>query len=203
MARDQAPKAGELFRVREGFAVPGADGFMRTFPVGALVDGGDPLAKSHKALMEPASSAVEKASAAPGERRVLGLRLPSGRSVAEVTEHRTGHAHENAAGTARVPTNVDEHEKESDMHALPPEHPDSPASTFAPDQPGRGVVADDVPTEEAAGAEKAADATVADAKAEGGNTKAARATAREAKAAAKADAERAEARQPSDGGKDN
>lgn len=29
-------------------------------------------------------------------------------------------------------------------HNLPPEHPDSPASTFAPFQPGAGVVAQDV-----------------------------------------------------------
>lgn len=30
-------------------------------------------------------------------------------------------------------------------HAVPPEHEDSPASTFATVQPGAGVVADDVP----------------------------------------------------------
>jgi len=30
------------------------------------------------------------------------------------------------------------------VHTLPPEHPDSPASTFATVQPGAGVVADDV-----------------------------------------------------------
>lgn len=145
MAGDK-PQAGQLFRVKEGFAIPGGpDGFMRAYPTGALVDGGDPVATSHGHMMEPASTAVEAATAAPGERRLLGrVRLPSGGSVADVTQHRTGHAHQVGAAGVRTPTNVDQHEGAPDMvHALPPDHPDSPASVHAPLQPGLGVVADD------------------------------------------------------------
>lgn len=45
-------------------------------------------------------------------------------------------------------------------HALPPEHPDSPASPFATEQPAAGVVADDVPKEQnPAGKPKASEVT--------------------------------------------
>lgn len=46
-------------------------------------------------------------------------------------------------------------------HIHPPEHPESPASTFAPDQPARGVVADDVKEldQDHAGNESASEAT--------------------------------------------
>jgi hypothetical protein len=170
MAGNQKPQAGQLFRVREGFAVPGPDGFLRTYPTGALVDGGDPIAASHGHLMEPAANKVEQATAAPGERRVLGIRLPQRQTVEQVTAHHAGQAHEVGPAHVRVPTNLsttelrvedgapvaDETETETDetptaireggpdvVHALPPEHPDSPASVHAPLQPGLGVVADD------------------------------------------------------------
>lgn len=46
------------------------------------------------------------------------------------------------------------------VHHLPPEDVNSPASTFAPSQPGLGVVADDVPdSQNVVGAPKAADVT--------------------------------------------
>ncbi len=45
-------------------------------------------------------------------------------------------------------------------HTLPPEDENSPASTFAPFQPGAGVVADDVPDEQnQAGGKKASEAS--------------------------------------------
>lgn len=48
--------------------------------------------------------------------------------------------------------------------ALPPEHEDSPASTFAPRQPAAGVVADDkaTPEQNPGGGPTAAEATQAD-----------------------------------------
>ena len=142
---DSRPQAGEVYKVREGFAVPGDGGFMRTYTAGSLIDGGDPVATSHRALLEPASNSVEQATAAPGERRSLGgLRLPSGRLLGDVTAHRTGHAHETGARSVRTPTNIDPVEGGPDMvHALPANHPDSPASVHAPLQPGLGVVSDD------------------------------------------------------------
>ena len=45
-------------------------------------------------------------------------------------------------------------------HVFDPSDERSPASTFAPDQPGRGVVADDV--EDKQGKESASEATEAD-----------------------------------------
>lgn len=52
-------------------------------------------------------------------------------------------------------------------HYLPPEHEDSPASTFAQAQPAAGVVADDVPDEQnPAGKPKAKDATAKKVKAD-------------------------------------
>jgi len=121
-----------VYRVKEAFAVPAADGFPRTYAVGKLLSGGDPLATSHRALLEPVANAVEKvtvelATAEPGGRR-RRLRLPSGVDLTQATEPHTGSAHP----------------KETPMvHTLPPEDPNSPASAFATEQPGLGVVADD------------------------------------------------------------
>lgn len=138
-----------VFRVREAFAIPGPDGILRTYATGALISGTDRLARTHKALLEPAADAVEKATAAPGERR--GLRLPSAVRLRQATEHNTGQAHDTG---------------ETMPHTLPPEHENSPASPFAPDQPAGGVVADDVPDEQnKAGAPKAADVAETSAKA--------------------------------------
>lgn len=140
-----SPSASGPYRVKEAFAVPDGDGFLRVYRVGALVGESDPIATTHGDLLEPASSrVVEQATAGPGERR--SLRLPSRVTDKQATQHRTGHAHTTGTGV--------------DMpHLLPPEHPDSPASPFAPGQPALGVVADDVPDEQnKAGKPKAADA---------------------------------------------
>lgn len=136
--------SSEVYRVKSAFSVPDADGFLRTYAAGALISGSDALAKSHRDYLEPVGDAVEKASAAPGERR--SLRLPSGVRLRQATEHNTGHAHKTGdAGMA---------------HTLPPEDENSPASPFAPDQPAAGVVADDVPKEQnKAGGPKAAAAS--------------------------------------------
>lgn len=136
---------GEVFRVRESFAIPDADGFLRTFAAGSLIAGVDRIVGSHRAFLEPVGDSVEAATAAPGERR--SLRLPSAVRQRQATKHQTGHAHTG-----------------DDMpHLLPPEDPNSPASPFAPLQPAAGVVADDVPSEQnLAGGPKAADAPAAE-----------------------------------------
>lgn len=127
-----AETPAEVYRVKEAFAVPGPQGFLRTYATGALLAGSDPLATTHRAYLEPVAGAVEAATANPGERR--GLRLPSRVRLTQATEHNTGHAH--TTGAATMP------------HALPPEHEDSPASVFATEQPAAGVVADDVSDEQ-------------------------------------------------------
>lgn len=136
-----------VYRVKEAFAVPDGDGVLRTYTAGKLISGSDSLAKTHRALLEPVADAVEKATAAPGERRAL--RLPSGVRLQQATEHNTGQAHTTGEIMA---------------HNLPPEDPDSPASPFAPGQPALGVVADDVPeVQNPAGGTKAADAPASEA----------------------------------------
>lgn len=136
------PKRNEtpsLYRVKDGsgFAVPGADGYLQVYKPGDLVRGDDKLVDSHRDYLEPADlGVVERATAAPGERRQLNL---SGRTVADATRPHYGSAHRNAnARGVEMPH----------RNGLPPEHPDSPASPFAPQQPAAGVVADDVPDEQ-------------------------------------------------------
>lgn len=124
-----------VLRARSGFAV--FDGAQpRVIKRGALIAGDDPLAASHAHHFEPVENRIEQATATPGERRSI---RPS-------------------AG-ADGPDN----QEEPVPHTLPPEDPNSPASPFAPLQPGAGVVADDVPDEQnPAGGPKASDAPVAD-----------------------------------------
>lgn len=147
------------YKVRQGggFALRNPNGgFPISYPPGTLIEAGSPLVKTHAAYLEP----VEAMTAGPGERRsLLGIRLPSGRTLAEVTTHREGHAHRTTF------------EGEADMaphrNALPPEHEDSPASPFAPAQPAAGVVADDVPAvQNPAGGPKASTVTAEEARVE-------------------------------------
>jgi hypothetical protein len=138
MAR-RKEESEQLYRVREGFGVPDPQtGYLRAYRTGQLIDASDPLVRTHSALLEPASNKVEQATAAPGERR--SLRLPGGTTVEGATLHRGGHADQ-----SRIPTTP----QEGDMvHHLPPSDPRSPASEFAPAQPGAGVVAPDVTEEQ-------------------------------------------------------
>lgn len=71
-----------LLAVTEPFSVPRPDGFLVTFRKGDLVDSTHPVAKSHKHLLKPAeptvrdwptSAPVERATAAPGEKRSAKL----------------------------------------------------------------------------------------------------------------------------------
>jgi hypothetical protein len=141
MASKQQQRS-DIFKVRDPFAVAGEDGFPRPYPVGTLVAGDDPIATSHIDYLERVDlHPVEKATAAPGERRTL--RLPSGLSVGEATRGRRDAALNQGEAMA---------------HNVPPSDPNSLASPFAPFQPSAGVVADDVPDEQnAAGGVKAAD----------------------------------------------
>lgn len=68
--------ADSAFRVREGFAVPDANGMMRTLSVGDFISAKDPLVKSHRHMLESMDEVVEQTTAAPGERRPVDL--PSG-----------------------------------------------------------------------------------------------------------------------------
>lgn len=137
MAR--TPKAA-LYRVRESFAIPG-DGFMEPYPQGQLVGPDDPVVRSHGHLLEPAENAlVGAATGAP-----VTVTLPQAQPLEVTTAHREGHAHK---------TTTEPYTKEGEAtmpfrdSSIGPEDPRSPASTFAKDQPGAGVVAADVPDEQ-------------------------------------------------------
>ncbi len=125
--------AESAYRARTSFAVAGPG--RRVITEGSIVSASDPAYKAHKELFQPMSEYVEQTTQAPGE--VRPVQIPS--------EARRGQR--NRAEGDPMP------------HVLPPEHPDSPASQFAPGQPAAGVVADDVPPEQnPAGGPKAADA---------------------------------------------
>jgi len=67
----------EVFRAIEPFSLPERNGVSRTIRTGDLVSDDDPDFKGREHLFEPAikaaNRALETASAAPGERRSLGL----------------------------------------------------------------------------------------------------------------------------------
>lgn len=129
--------SGEVWRVKEGFALPD-EGFLRAYAPGQLLRGDDPVVKSHAQFLEPASNAVvESMTAEPGERRTL--RLPQGTTVEGATAHETGHAHTGTPRGRRADT-VSPHRDRN----VKPGDPESPASEFAPAQPAAGVVAPDV-----------------------------------------------------------
>lgn len=111
----------EAFRAMSAFAVPtNQPGYTRIVHEGEWIKADDPLVRSHRQLLQATGEYVEQMTAAPGEVRAT-------------------HIPEKARRLRRRTTQGD-----TDMaHALPPEHEDSAASTFAPFQPGAGVVADD------------------------------------------------------------
>lgn len=97
-----------IFRVREAFGVPGPGGFIHMYRQGDLVDGASKLAKTHRALLEPAENAtvdVVKASEAV-------LTLPERQTVEQVTAPGSSHAVENPdvrdAGRRNAATETEE-----------------------------------------------------------------------------------------------
>lgn len=137
--------AESAYRVRESFAVSDKSGMPRVLQVGSFIKGDDPLVKTHKALLQPISEHIEQTTASPGEQRPV--RLPSGVTAEEASMARDTRSGSRQTEGATMP------------HSLPPEHPDSPASPFAPGQPAAGIVADDTPPEQnPGGGTKAADA---------------------------------------------
>lgn len=134
------------FRARSSFAVPGADGMPRLIQEGTIVGHDDPVLKSRRELFQPMSEYIEQTTQAPGE--VRPIRIPSGVTVEEATKARDVR---DGPRSTREDTDM--------VHHLPPEHEDSPASPFAPGQPGAGIVADDVTdAQNPGGGTKAADA---------------------------------------------
>lgn len=118
----------------------------RLIQEGTIVGHDDPILKSRRELFQPMSDYIEQTTQAPGE--VRPIRIPSGVTAEEASKARDVR---NGPRTTREDTDM--------VHHLPPEHPDSPASPFAPGQPAAGVVADDVPPEQnPAGGPKASDA---------------------------------------------
>jgi hypothetical protein len=140
------PMTETAYRASSSFAVPGPDGMPRVIQEGTLVGHDDPVLKTRGELFQPMSEYIEQTTQAPGE--VRPIRIPSG-----VTAEEASKARDVRDGPRTTP-------KETVMpHHLPPEHPDSPASPFAPGQPTAGVVADDTPPEQmGADSVKAADA---------------------------------------------
>lgn len=121
----------EAFRARVSFAVPDGLGSMRLVQAGQFVAGDDPVVASNRGELQPVSEFIQQATATPGEARPV--RMPSGVTAEEATRARDVRDGPRNKGKAAVMP-----------HALPPEHEDSPASTFAPFQPAAGVQADDV-----------------------------------------------------------
>jgi hypothetical protein len=109
----------EAHRVKLSFAVPGPGGYMRIVHEGDWLKADDPLVRTHREYLQAGGEYVEQMTSAPGE--VRATKVPE-------KGRRFGRRNQG----------------EEDMpHSLPPEHEDSPASAFAPFQPGAGVVADD------------------------------------------------------------
>jgi hypothetical protein len=133
------------YRAREPFAVPDGYGGLRTIQAGAIIPADDPLVESRRALLQPLSEWIAETTAPPADSRPT--RMPVGVTYEEATKARDVRDGPSTKGGAMP-------------HMLPPEHEDSPASTFAPFQPAAGVQADDVVEKGQApkGALKASDA---------------------------------------------
>jgi hypothetical protein len=120
----------EAVRVIAPFSVPDGSGSMRSLRVGDVLDAGDPATKGNDLYLQPLSEYIAQSTVAPGDGRPV--RMPSGVTNDEATKARDVRDGPRTKGKAAVMP-----------HALPPEHEDSPASTFAPFQPAAGVQADD------------------------------------------------------------
>jgi hypothetical protein len=79
--------AETTYRIRESFMVPDGDtGMPRVLQAGDFLPASDPLAKTHRHLLEPLSEVVEQATAAPGEKRDVDY--PSGVTNARANKPR-------------------------------------------------------------------------------------------------------------------
>lgn len=121
--------AETAYRARESFMYT-QDGMPRVIRAGDIVAADDPALRAAAALFQPMSEWIEQTTNAPGE--IRPVRLPSGVTAQEAIKPRDDRNRRGVKGAQTMP------------HMLPPEDPDSPASTFAPFQPAAGVVADDV-----------------------------------------------------------
>ena len=87
------------FRCTGGFAVATPDGTPHVIPGGALVQDDDPILKTHAAMFEPVEtftarraaavtsfSAVETATAEPGELRTVSKSLAAGKGRTQAKE---------------------------------------------------------------------------------------------------------------------
>jgi hypothetical protein len=133
-------KSDATYRVVSPFAVH-VNGSPVQYPADHEVAGDDPILRTHSDYF-----AVRENQPAPIDQHPA--RMPSGVTNEEATRARDVRDGPRNKGGTTVP------------HLLPPEHEDSPASTFAPFQPAAGVQADDVVEKGQApkGALKASDA---------------------------------------------
>ena len=113
------PEHSEVFRAIDSALLPGPE--MRHIQQGNDYLGSDPAVRAYPSLFRPLSDVlVEQATQAPGELRAVNIPTPT------------------------APAQARQAQGDPMPHVHPPEHPDSPASTFAPFQPAASVVADDV-----------------------------------------------------------
>ena len=127
-------EAAEVYRALDSALLPGPD--MRQIHRGEPYSASDPAVRAYPHLFQPMSEFVEQTTRAPGELRPVHIPPASAERGIQPEGDNVPHVH-------------------------PPEHPDSPASTFAPFQPAAGVVADDAAEkgQNVAGGPAASDAT--------------------------------------------
>jgi hypothetical protein len=136
-------KSDAVYRVVSPFAVH-VNGSPVQYRADQQVAGDDPIVRSHALHFEDVTDLINQ----PTPIDQHPARMPSGVTNEEATRARDVRDGPRNKGGTTVP------------HLLPPEHEDSPASTFAPFQPAAGVQADDVVEKGQApkGALKASDA---------------------------------------------
>lgn len=77
MPRPSTPQApGPVFRAKDSFAFTDPGGVLRVITKGELLAPNDVAVKVHRELVEPVTSVVEQATAAPGEVRATPIPTP-------------------------------------------------------------------------------------------------------------------------------
>lgn len=115
-----------IYEVSAPFAVY-REGLPVIYPAGRQVFGDDPILKTHGDAFTDVTHRLDQPPV-----DTHPARMPSGVTAEQATLARdVRDGPRNKGGGAKMP------------HVLPPEHEDSPASTFAPFQPAAGVQADD------------------------------------------------------------